>query len=74
MNLAFEEVIYFCDEGHKDADKMFNEHDSAMSTAGKIIRPSAIMTCILGFYCLFAPIISLLKWIPLVGMLLGWAM
>jgi len=45
-----------------------------MKTAGAIIRPCSILACIFGFYLLFSPIIALLKWIPLVGFLLGWAM
>lgn len=42
-----------------------------MASAAKFFRPSGIFLCILGFYFLFAPIIALLKWIPLVGWLLG---
>jgi len=39
--------------------------------AAKIIRPSGIILNILGLYFLFAPVIAVLNWIPLVGWLLG---
>ena len=34
----------------------------------------SILACIFGFYFLFAPLISLLAWIPLVGSLLAFAL
>ena len=40
--------------------------------ANKIIRPLGIFLTILGLYFLFAPVIALLKWIPLVGYMLGY--
>jgi len=42
-----------------------------METAGNVIRPVGILLSVLGWWMLFSPIITLLKWIPLVGALLG---
>lgn len=71
MNYAFEEVIYFAEDGHHESKDMFVKNDNAVKTAGNIIRPCSIAASVLGWYLLFAPIIALLKWIPLVGSLLG---
>lgn len=38
-----------------------------------MFRIVGCLTCILGFYLLFTPIIGLVAWIPLVGMLLATA-
>jgi hypothetical protein len=74
MNAAFEEVVDFVEEGSRTSEQILNSADDTMRTAGNIIRPCSIAGCILGFYLLFAPIIALLEWIPLVGLLLGFAM
>lgn len=50
---------------------MFKAAESGMSMGGTLIRLGCITGCILGFYLLFAPVIALLSWIPLVGYLLG---
>mmetsp|Transcript_20677 Transcript_20677/g.27904 ORF Transcript_20677/g.27904 Transcript_20677/m.27904 type:complete len:143 (-) Transcript_20677:187-615(-) len=42
-----------------------------IANAAKFIRPLGIFLTMLGFYFLFAPVIALLSWIPLVGWLLG---
>ena len=74
MNAAFEEVVDFAKEGSMSSDEILTTADESMKTAGNIIRPCSIVGCIFGFYFLFAPIIALLEWIPLVGLLLGFAM
>lgn len=47
-------------------------NDAAIAKLGCCMRPTCIIMCMAGFYLLFAPIIQLLSWIPLVGWLLGW--
>ena len=37
----------------------------------KVIRVFGIIMCVGGLYMIFTPIILLLKWIPLIGALLG---
>jgi len=47
-------------------------NDAAIQKLGCFLRPTCIFMCMFGFYLLFAPIIQLLAWIPLVGWLLAW--
>jgi len=42
-----------------------------ISSSASCIRVLGIVLTIFGIYLLFSPIIALLKWIPLVGWLLG---
>jgi hypothetical protein len=42
-----------------------------MDTANYIIRPLGVFFVILGLYLLFFPVITLMTWIPLVGVLIG---
>ena len=69
--MAFEEVIDNASDGKKAGQDVLIANDESMKTAGNIIRPCSILTCILGHYLLFAPIIAVLAWIPLVGWLLA---
>lgn len=72
FNAVFEEVVYCAKDGFQKSSKAyFDELDSGSKTAACIIRPLGIFFTVLGLYLLFMPIIALLKWIPLVGWLLG---
>ena len=42
-----------------------------LRTSAYVIRPLGVITCILGHYLLFSPIIKLISWIPFVGWLLS---
>ena len=57
MNTAFEEVIDYAVDGIHEAEDLFTQNEEAMKTAGNIIRPLSILTCIIGFYLLFTPVI-----------------
>lgn len=57
MNTAFEEVIDYAVDGIHKAEDLFMQNEEAMKTAGNIIRPLSILTCIIGFYLLFTPVI-----------------
>lgn len=68
---AFEEVVDQAIDTKMSAPAYFDEQDEKIKTAARIIRPGGVILTIFGFYFLFAPVIALLKWIPLVGWLLG---
>jgi hypothetical protein len=57
MNTAFEEVIDYAVDGIHEAEDLFMQNEEAMKTAGNIIRPLSILTCIIGFYLLLTPVI-----------------
>ena len=72
FNAVFEEVVYCAEDGTQVSTKeYFDELESGMKTAAVIIRPLGVFFTVLGLFLLFSPIIALLKWIPLVGWLLG---
>ena len=52
-------------------EEFFNKEDKKIRMAACCIRPLGVFLTCLGFFLLFSPIIALLKWIPLVGWLLG---
>ena len=66
-----EEVVDHAVDVHKSSDSYFDEQKDLISFASKVVRPLGILAHIFGWYCLFAPVIALLSWIPLVGYLLG---
>lgn len=73
MNFAMEEVVDGCVNGSMTFEEFFAKEDGKVKTLAKCVRPIAIVCHILGWFCLFIPAITLLKWIPLVGALLGFA-
>jgi hypothetical protein len=71
FNVMFEEVVDLATDATKTTQQYFDEQKELVKKLGSIFRPIGILGCMFGFYWLFAPVISLLKWIPLVGWLLG---
>lgn len=71
FNAMFEEVVDHTTDTNESASHFFDSQKKSIETAGKVFRPLGIAGSVFGWYCLFAPIIALLKWIPLVGWLLG---
>jgi hypothetical protein len=71
FNTAFEEVVDSAVDYQNTAAAYFEAQKAVVSTAAKCFRPLGIVLTIWGNYMLFAPVIKLLKWIPLVGWLLG---
>jgi len=67
----FEEVVDHAGDVKKTMENYFKEQKELVSMAGKCFRPLGIVLCIFGWSSLFAPIVSLLGWIPLVGWLLA---
>ena len=67
----FEEVVDLCTDGFVEGQNYFNDQDKDLEHAGNVIRPIGILLSVLGWWMLFSPIITLLKFIPLVGALLG---
>lgn len=57
MNLALEEVVDGCKDGHQTFEEFFAVEDGKIKTLGNIVRPLAIFLHILGWFCLFIPII-----------------
>lgn len=71
MNTMFEEAINNFRDGIQTAEEYFKGQEDFVNTANYIMRPLGIFLVILGLYMLFSPVIAMLKWIPLVGALLG---
>lgn len=71
MNTAFEEVVDCVKDTKMTAEQFFDEQDEMIKMAARVIRPCGIIFTIIGLFLLFMPVIALLKWIPLVGWLLG---
>ena len=71
FNATFEEVVDCVRDTMMSAEEYFDAMASEIKTAARCIRPTGIILNILGLFLLFMPVISLLKWIPLVGWLLG---
>ena len=71
MNAAFEEVVDCVKDTKMSAEAFFDSQDEMIKTSSRIIRPLGILLTIFGLFMLFMPFIVLLKWIPLVGWLLG---
>jgi hypothetical protein len=67
----FEEVINHFVDGIELPEKFFEQQKEFLEFSNKVIRTVGILLTILGFFCLFSPIIALLKFIPLVGVLLA---
>ena len=74
FNAAFEEVVDCVRDTKMSAEDYFDAMASKINTASRCVRPTGIFLTILGLFLLFMPIIELLKWIPLVGWLLGGVM
>lgn len=73
MNFALEEVVDGCRDGYLTFEQFFAEEDLKVKSLENVVRPCGICGHILGWFMLFIPIITLLKFIPLVGTLLGFA-
>ena len=69
----FEEVVDHAQDGKKQLEEYFNDRESKLRAAAKCVRPTGIILCIIGHYCLFLPVIALLGMIPFVGWLLSGA-
>lgn len=72
MGTLFEEVVHIISEKSESADDLLKQSDDFVKKAGMIMRPCAIFTCMLGFFLLFSPLVAVLKWIPLIGWLMGY--
>lgn len=68
---AFEEVVDEAVDTKMTATSYFEGQETKIAMAARYIRPLGILMTIFGFFLLFSPVIALLKWIPLVGWLLG---
>jgi len=73
MAIAEEVVFEHWDGADQDKgpQEIIKGNDDAVKKLGCILRPTMMLCTVLGFWMLFAPIIAILKWIPLVGWLLG---
>jgi len=71
MNKAFEEVINHFVDGIQLPEDFFNQEKENLEFANKVIRACGMLGTIFGLFLLFSPILALLRWIPLVGFLLG---
>ena len=68
---AFEEVVDHVVDAKETAAEYFSEQHKRIKMASRVVRPAGILATIIGFYLLFAPVIALLSWIPLVGWLIS---
>ena len=68
---GFKEVIHVVEPGNVSLEKITKKLHNFNNTTTSIFRFLAWFLMCLGMFLLFSPIIALLKWIPLVGWLLG---
>ena len=71
MNTPFADVVDLSTDGLMSPDFYFKQQQDQIGCAVTFLRIVGCLSCILGFYLLFAPIIGLVAWIPLVGTLLS---
>lgn len=71
MDTAFEEVIDHAADGSLTAKDYFNSEDIKLVWATRMTRILGLVLAVSGFWMIFTPVIVLLKWIPLIGALLG---
>lgn len=71
FDTMFEETVDHASDFTESAASYFEAQKKSVKSAGKLFRPLGIVANIFGWFFLFSPIIALLKWIPLVGWLLG---
>lgn len=67
----FEEVVNLFTDGKVTAAQYFADQEKNLELANKVIRPLGIVLTILGLYFIFAPVIAMLKFVPLVGYMLA---
>ncbi len=70
----FEEVVDHAEDTKITATEYFDAQQKKIKTAATLVRPGGILLQIQGLFLLFSPVIAVLKWIPLVGWLLGGVM
>jgi hypothetical protein len=68
---VFQETINYCRFGMMDADQALDVLQKENESSTTLFRFLSWFLSVFGHYLLFSPIIYLLKWIPLVGSLLG---
>ena len=71
METAFEEVIDHAEDGSQTAKSYFDSEEIKLIWATRITRILGIVLSVIGLWMIFTPIIVILKWIPLIGALLG---
>jgi hypothetical protein len=71
FSVMFEETVDMARDGTETKESYFDSQKELVEKLNKVFRPMGIVACIAGFYMLFAPIIKLLAYIPLVGWLLS---
>ena len=71
METAFEEVIDHAADGSKTARSYFDQEEIKLVWATRLTRILGVFLSVIGLWMIFTPIIVILKWIPLIGALLG---
>lgn len=68
---VFQEVIHEVKKGKYSVDDIVSDLHSSNAATSKMFRCIGWLFLVIGNYLLFVPLIAALKWIPLVGWLLG---
>ena len=71
METAFEEVIDHASDGLQTAKSYFDHEEVKLIWATRMTRILGVLLSVMGLWMIFTPIIAILKWIPLIGALLG---
>jgi len=71
FSVMFEEVVDRATDGKETKESYFESQQELVKQLNSVFRPLGIVATIMGFYMLFAPVIKLLAYIPLVGWLLS---
>lgn len=68
---VFQEVIHEVRKGKHSVDDIISDMHTSNAATSKMFRCIGWLFLVIGNYLLFVPLIALLKWIPLIGWLLG---
>lgn len=68
---VFQEVIHEVKKGKHSVEDIIADLHASNAATSKLFRCIGWLFLVIGNYLLFVPLIALLKWIPLVGWLLG---
>lgn len=71
FNTMFEEIVDFAGDGCMSAETFFKKQERTLKWSTLGFRFMGVFLAVMGLYMIFTPVILLLKWIPLVGFLLG---
>ena len=71
FDVPWEETIDYAHDGKLSANEFFRAQEKAVFWSTHMFRFVGIVLCVAGLWMVFTPLIVTLKWVPLIGFLLG---